>query len=59
MKFLSVVLTIVFLVLQINGAINWPWYGIVSPILIVLGIKVVLWIISLIILLLAAIFIKD
>ena len=59
MRFLSVVLTIVFLVLQVNGIINWPWYGIISPILIVLGIKVVLWIISLIILLLAAIFIKK
>lgn len=59
MKFLSVVLTIVFLVLQVNGIINWPWYGIISPMLVVLGVKVVLWLISLIILLLAAIFIKD
>ena len=49
MKFLSIVLTIVFLVLQINGVINWPWYGIISPILIVLGIKAMIWLISLII----------
>ena len=59
MKFLSIVLTIVFLVLQINGVINWPWYGIISPILIVLGIKAMIWLISLIILLIAAIIIKD
>lgn len=59
MKFLSVLLTIVFLVLQINGAIDWPWYGIISPILIVLGVKIALWLIGLIILLLATIFIKD
>lgn len=48
MKLLSLILTIVFLVMQINGQINWPWYAIISPILIMLGIKLLIWIIALI-----------
>lgn len=59
MKFLSVVLTIVFLIMQINGTIDWPWYAIISPVLIVLGVKAILFLISVIILLIAAIFIKN
>lgn len=60
MKLLSIILTIVFLIMQINGAINWPWYAIISPILIILGIKAIFLIIALLITLVAAIFIgKD
>ncbi len=40
MKSLSVVLTLTFLILQIYGIINWPWYGIVSPILIYIGVDI-------------------
>lgn len=59
MKFLSIVLTIVFLIMQINGMINWPWYAIISPILVVLGIKAILLLTSIIILLVVAIFTKN
>ena len=31
-------LTLIFVVLQILGTINWPWYIIIAPILIYLGI---------------------
>ena len=35
---ISISLTLIFLVLQILGTINWPWYIIIAPILIYLGI---------------------
>ena len=59
MKLLSLILTIVFLVMQINGQINWPWYAIISPILIMLGIKLLIWIIALIALIIIGIFNKE
>ena len=34
MTSLSILLTIVFVVLQISGIVNWAWYIILSPIFI-------------------------
>lgn len=48
MKFLSLVITIIFLIMQINGSINWPWYAIISPILVLLGIKLLICLIAII-----------
>lgn len=59
MKFLSIILTIVFLIMQLNGAINWPWYAIISPILILLVFKIVIWILILIIGLIAFLLMKN
>lgn len=45
MTFLGLTLTIVFLVLQCNGIIAWEWYAIVSPLFVVISLKVLKWII--------------
>lgn len=40
------VLTIVFLVLKLVGAIDWSWWWVFSPILIALGLYVVLLVVA-------------
>lgn len=59
MTFLGIVLTIVFLVLQCNGIITWEWYAIVSPLFIVIGLKILKWIILSIISIIAIIFVSK
>lgn len=59
MTFLGIVLTIVFLVLQCNGIIAWEWYAIVSPLFIVIGLKILKWIILSIISIIAIIFVSK
>ena len=59
MTFLGIVLTIVFLILQCNGIIAWEWYTIVSPLFIVIGIKILKWIILSIIGIIAIIFVSK
>lgn len=42
-------LTLIFVVLQILGTINWPWYIIIAPILIYLGILFIISILTLLV----------
>ena len=56
MTFLGLALTIVFLILQCNGIISWEWYGIVSPLFIAIGLKILKWIAILIISIIAIAF---
>lgn len=39
---LPVFLTIIFVILQIAGVISWPWYFIIAPIWISLGIALIM-----------------
>lgn len=39
---LQVFLTIIFVILQIAGVISWPWYFIIAPIWISLGIALIM-----------------
>jgi len=43
-------LTLIFVVLQVCGVINWPWYFILAPILISVGIGIIVTILILFIL---------
>jgi len=47
---IPIFLTLVFIVLQICGVINWPWYFILAPILISVGLGIVVTILMLFIL---------
>lgn len=38
---IPIFLTLVFVVLQVCGVINWPWYFILAPILISVGIGLI------------------
>lgn len=38
---IPIFLTLVFVILQICGAINWPWYFILAPILISAGLGII------------------
>lgn len=55
MKLLSIILTIIFIFMQISGIINWPWYGIISPILILIALWILIIVFALVILLITAI----
>ncbi len=46
---LPVFLTIIFVILQIAGVISWPWYFIIAPIWISLGIVLIMALIVLVI----------
>lgn len=46
-------LTLIFVVLQVCGVINWPWYFILAPILISAGLGIILSVLFLLILLVA------
>lgn len=50
---LPVFLTIIFVILQIAGVISWPWYFIIAPIWISLGIALVMTLIVLVIVIIA------
>lgn len=50
---LPVFLTIIFVILQIAGVISWPWYFIIAPIWISLGIALVMALIVLVIVIIA------
>ena len=50
---LTIFLTIVFVILQIAGVISWPWYFIIAPIWISLGIALVMALIVLVIVIIA------
>ena len=50
---LPVFLTIIFVILQIAGVISWPWYFIIAPILISLGIALIIALIVLVIVIIA------
>ena len=50
---LPIFLTIVFVILQIAGVISWPWYFIIAPIWISLGIALIMALIVLVILIIA------
>ena len=45
---LPVFLTIIFVILQIAGVISWPWYFIIAPIWISLGIALIMALIVLV-----------
>lgn len=47
---IPIFLTLVFVVLQVCGVINWPWYFILAPILISVGIGIIVTILILFIL---------
>lgn len=47
---IPIFLTLVFVVLQICGVINWPWYFILAPILILVGLGIIITILVLFIL---------
>lgn len=47
---IPIFLTLVFVILQICGVINWPWYFILAPILISVGLGIVVTILVLFIL---------
>lgn len=46
---LPTTLFVVFLVLQLVGAINWPWYAIAAPLLISWGLFIAAFVISFIV----------
>ena len=50
---LPVFLTIIFVILQIAGVISWPWYFIIAPIWIPLGIALIMALIVLVIIIIA------
>ena len=50
---LPVFLTIIFVILQIAGVISWPWYFIIAPIWISLGIALIMALIVLVIVIIA------
>ena len=50
---LPIFLTIIFVILQIAGVISWPWYFIIAPIWIYLGIALIISLILLIIIIAA------
>lgn len=50
---LPVFLTIIFVILQIAGVISWPWYFIIAPIWISLGIALIMALIVLVIIIIA------
>ena len=50
---LPVFLTIIFVILQIAGVISWPWYFIIAPIWISLGIALIMVFIVLVIVIIA------
>ena len=50
---LPVFLTIIFVILQIAGVISWPWYFIIAPIWISLGIVLIMALIVLVIVIIA------
>ena len=50
---LPVFLTIIFVILQIAGVISWPWYFIIAPIWIPLGIALIMALIVLVIVIIA------
>ena len=50
---LPVFLTIIFVILQIAGVISWPWYFIIAPIWISLGIALIMALIVLAIVIIA------
>lgn len=51
---LPTLLFVVFLVLQLTGNIDWPWYAIAAPLLIPLGIWAVLALVGFLIFLAAS-----
>ena len=59
MTFLGVALTIVFFFFFCNGILAWEWYAIVSPLFIVIGLKILKWIILSIIGIIAIIFVSK
>ena len=50
---LPIFLTIIFVILQIAGVISWPWYFIIAPIWISLGIALIMPLIVLVIVIIA------
>lgn len=50
---LPVFLTIIFVILQIAGVISWPWYFIIAPIWISLGIALIMALIVFVIVIIA------
>ena len=50
---LPVFLTIIFVILQIAGVISWPWYFIIAPIWISLGISLIMALIVFVIVIIA------
>lgn len=50
-------LTIVFIVLKLIGTISWSWWWVLSPIWISVGLGVGIWLIGLIAIILAGLFI--
>ena len=50
---LPVFLTIIFVILQIAGVISWPWYFIIAPIWISLGIALIMALIFFVIVIIA------
>lgn len=40
---LTTVLTLIFVVLKLVGVINWSWWWVLSPILIVDGLLLIVW----------------
>ena len=50
---LPVFLTIIFVILQIAGVISWPWYFIIAPIWISLGIALIMNLIVFVIVIIA------
>ncbi len=47
---IPIFLTLVFVILQICGTINWPWYFILAPILISAGLGIIFTVLVLMIL---------
>lgn len=47
---IPIFLTFIFIILQICGIINWSWYFILSPILILVGLGIIITILVLFIL---------
>lgn len=43
------ILFIIFLVLQLTGHIDWPWYAIAAPLLIPLGLMAVIMLVAFVI----------
>lgn len=48
MKFLAIVLTIIFAIARIMGLIGWSWWAVLSPVLVYCGVWLLIIIISII-----------